>query len=324
MAGYKETPLFRNIKNVPDFVTHPPSTIVCGKTGSGKTEIVMNLIKYGLEYKIWDQIIIVSPDAQSEYETFFNKLEEEIDISDLPIIILSTLPKTLEEFMDKVKDINEDNRNIIVLNAEIQTLVIVDDFHAEATSNKFIKQIFTKSRHYGISLVFCTQNFNELHVTVKVNSHYYFFTKNVHGDILQNIEKKCGIENLKKLYEKYMKETKIKYPWILFNTFKNYCSDKSGNIFYLSPEDEEDAKTDLDNVRISKIERNFDSINFFEFKNKFDLHQKNNLRRAILDKFTNIDADILDKMMLSRRNKIHDENIKKLIPEKYWMFWSLK
>ena len=103
----------------------------------------------GLRFKIWDQIIVLSPDNDSEYDDFLEKLDEK---NDIPKIILTNLPKNLDAFMSKIEEIHEETE--IVFNSEVQTLLIIDDFHSEGTKNEFIRQIFTKNRHYGISFVF--------------------------------------------------------------------------------------------------------------------------------------------------------------------------
>ncbi len=205
----------RNLTNVQNFITHPSSTIVCGITGSGKTTVVHNIIDIGLRDKIWDQIIIISPDNDSEYDDFLEKLEAK------NAVILTNLPKNLDSFINKIEEINQEKE--IIFNNEVQTLLVIDDFHSEATKNEFIRQIFTKNRHYGISLVFCTQNFNDLPVTVKTNSHYYYFMKDCNPKILENVKNKCGIINLKKAYETCMKQSKSKYPWLLLNRRSRIC-----------------------------------------------------------------------------------------------------
>ena len=303
LANFSEKQQFRNLKGKYNFITHPSSTIVCGKTGSGKTRLVMNLIKIGVESDIWDQIVIISPDNDSEYEVFFNKLVEREEMDDLPTINLSALPKTLEDFFNKVED-------VMVFDKKKQTLVVVDDFHTESTSNKFIKQLFTKNRHYGISLIFCTQNFNELPVTVKTNSQYYYFMKDCNPKILENVEAKCGINEVKKLYLAYMGTTSTIFPWVMLNVSKNYLVDKENNIHYLN----DDTK-----------EKNIDMIPFNEFKNKYDIEEKNSFRRVILEKYMpECDTELIKKLSTSRRTKTHNEEIQKCIPDKYWQFFSLK
>ena len=294
---------YRNLKNVQNYITHPSSTIVCGITGSGKTTVVHNIIDVGLRFKIWDQIIVLSPDNDSEYDDFLEKLEEK---NDIPKIILTNLPKNLDLFMSKIEEIHEETE--IVFHSEVQTLLIIDDFHSEGTKNEFIRQIFTKNRHYGISLVFCTQNFNDLPVTVKTNSHYYYFMKDCNPQILVNVENKCGIMNLRKTYEACMKQTQSKYPWLLLNRRNRVCFDNEKNKYDLSSESNE---------------YNIDLVTDNMFKNNFDILQKRELRKTLLEK-NDLTSDIIDQLIKSRRPKSYDEEIKKMVPERYWRFWSIK
>ena len=123
LSNFSEKQSFRNLKNVPNFITHPSSTIVCGKTGSGKTKLVMNLIKIGIENHIWDQIIIISPDNDSEYDIFIDKLTIRNEMQDIPTINLSTLPKTLESFFEQISENYNDAGHNILFNKEKQTFI---------------------------------------------------------------------------------------------------------------------------------------------------------------------------------------------------------
>ena len=100
-ASEENKTLYINL-NVQNFITHPSSTIVCGITESGKTTVVYNIINVGLRHKIWDQIIVLSPDNYSEYDDFLEKH------NDIPNIILTNLPKNLQSFMAKIEEINEE------------------------------------------------------------------------------------------------------------------------------------------------------------------------------------------------------------------------
>ena len=96
-------------------ITHPSSTIVCRITGSGKTTVVHNIIDVGLRFKLWDQIIVLSPENDSEYDDFLEKLKEK---NDIPKTSLTNLPKNLDFFMSKMKEINKET--VIVFNSEVK------------------------------------------------------------------------------------------------------------------------------------------------------------------------------------------------------------
>lgn len=290
---------FRNLKSIQNFITHPSSTIVCGITGSGKTTVVHNIIDIGLNHEIWDQIIVISPDNDLEYEEFLNGDNQ---------VILTDLPKDLDSFKNKMEEINEETE--IKLNTDMQTLLVIDDFHSESTSNKFIRQIFTKNRHYGVSLVFCTQNFNDLPVTVKTNSHYYYFMRDCNPQILSNVESKCGVTNLKRAYETFLKENRSNYPWLFYNRKNKVCFDNEKN------------KYELD---LSKSAKNFDLVTDNMFRNNLNIIEKRELRKEILNNFMEtIDSEMVNKLIGSRRPKKHDEEIKKYVPVQYWRFWSIR
>ena len=59
------------------------------------------------------------------------------------------------------------------------------------------------------------------------------------------------------------------------------------------------------------------------FKNNFDIFQKRELRRNLLEK-NDLSSDTINRLIKRKRPRAHDEEITKLIPEKYWRFWSIK
>ena len=145
-------------------------------------------------------------------------------------------------------------------------------------------------------------------MTVKTNSHYYYFMKDCNPQILVNVENKCGIMNLKKAYESCMKQTQSKYPWLLLNRRNRLCFDDERNKYDLST---------------SSNENNIDLVTDNMFKNSLDIVQKMELRKNLLEN-CDLDSDMIGKLIKSRRPKAYDEVIKKCIPEKYWRFWSIK
>ena len=87
-----------------DLIQHPASVLIVGKSGVGKTNLLMNILT---KWSCWDKIILVTPHAdQPKYKTlikFYEKVEKatEDDILDVYTKIEDApRPEELEEADD--------------------------------------------------------------------------------------------------------------------------------------------------------------------------------------------------------------------------------
>lgn len=133
---------------------HPFTAVCSGPTGSGKTELVKQIIVHSKE--------LVDPPPQKivwYYAEYQSKLNAELS--------------HMVEFREGCPDLAEFNDNT-------RTLLIIDDLMSECGSE--ITKIFTKgSHHRNISVWFLMQNFfhqaKEIR-TITLNAHYIILFKN--------------------------------------------------------------------------------------------------------------------------------------------------
>jgi ABC-type dipeptide/oligopeptide/nickel transport system ATPase component len=130
-----------NFETMP--LKHPLRMVICGASGSGKSNILLNIIKK--MDSTFEKIIIFTQDKD---EQLYNYLEEEMD-SDLFEIY---------EGIEMIQNYNFDNLE------EKQHLIIFDDMCIESEKKQEqIKQLFIRGRKMahkcGISLIYLTQSY---------------------------------------------------------------------------------------------------------------------------------------------------------------------
>lgn len=128
--------------------------VVVGSSGSGKTVLVLNLIK--LHAKVYDLIVLVIKNSD---EPLYNYLKTKIPPENLIII---------EDLANLGKP--EDYKS------ESQTLVIIDDMCLEKDQSKFT-EFFIRGRKLNISTVYLTQSYVKCDITIRRNANYIFLKK---------------------------------------------------------------------------------------------------------------------------------------------------
>lgn len=148
-------------------------TLICGASGSGKTNILLNLIIKNLYY---NNIFIFSKSLKSDkkYEilrVYFDEIKKKVD----------KLNKTnAEDIKEGIKDKIEFNYdltddvskmpNIETLNKKLYNLFIFDDGVIEMQNNKsfssYIKTLYTRGRHLNLSTIFISQKYDTFIPTI--------------------------------------------------------------------------------------------------------------------------------------------------------------
>ena len=97
-------------------------------------------------------------------------------------------------------------------------LLIIDDFAEDKTFmrySKILHGLYTKSRHFGLSVITASQKLNALATIVRVNtsSLYIFKLKNM-KEVDTFIEEQSGVVDRKTLYEIYKIATEEPYSFL--------------------------------------------------------------------------------------------------------------
>ena len=193
--------LNENWSYIPD---HPYRILIIGGSGSGKTNMLLNLIN---EQRDIDKIYLYAKDlSESKYEHLINNRENAgiKHLNDSKAFI--DCSNTMDDVYENIDDYN--------LNRKRKILIAFDDMIAEIMTNKtfqsIIKELFIRYRKIDISLVFITQSYFPVTKDVRLNSKHYLIMKINNKRELQNIainhSADIDYKDYIKMYREYTKE----------------------------------------------------------------------------------------------------------------------
>lgn len=184
----------------------PFRLLVVGPSGSGKSNLVLNLIVKDLHF---DEIYIYAKDlSENKYEfisNFFRELE-------------STVKKELKNVKGtgikdvKIAHFSQSLNDIVKLNSldpNKQTLIVFDDFVNEKDQDK-IKDLFIRGRKRNASIIYISQSYFSTPKLVRLNSNYIvLFNVNNKREVLK-ISKthatRIDTKEFMNIYKSIMKE----------------------------------------------------------------------------------------------------------------------
>ena len=157
-------------KNWPYIPDDPYRILIIGGSGSGKTNLLLNLIENQPDI---DKIYLYAKDPyESKYQYLINK-REGVGINHF------NDPKTFIEYSNdmhvykNIDDYNPDKENKI--------LIVFDDMIADMIHNKklnsIVTELFIRGRKLNISLVFITQSYFKVSKDVRLNTTHFFIAK---------------------------------------------------------------------------------------------------------------------------------------------------
>ena len=153
---------------IPD---HPYRILIIGGTGSGKTNLFINLIENQSDI---DKIYLYAKDPyESKYQYLINK-RESVGFNHF------NDPKAFIDYSNDMHDVykNIDDYN---LDRENKILIVFDDMIADMIHNKklnsIVTELFIRGRKLNISLVFITQSYFKVPKGVRLNTSHFFIAK---------------------------------------------------------------------------------------------------------------------------------------------------
>ena len=159
-------------KNWPYIPDHPFRILIIGGSGSGKTNVLLNLIENQPDI---DKIYLYAKDPyEAKYQYLINK-REGVGINHF------NDPKAFIEYSNDMHDVykNIDDYNP---DKENKILIVFDDMIADMIHNKkldsIVTELFIRGRKLNISLVFITQSYFKVPKDVRMNTTHSFCHKN--------------------------------------------------------------------------------------------------------------------------------------------------
>ena len=163
---------------IPD---HPYRILIIGGSGSGKTNILLNVIT---DQKDIDKIYLYARDFSESKCEYLIKNRENAGIKYLNNSkAFFECSNTMDDVYENINDYNPNRRRKI--------LIVFDDMIADIMTNKkfqaILKELFIRCRKINISLLFITQSYFSVPKDVRLNSTHYLIMKINNKKELQNI-----------------------------------------------------------------------------------------------------------------------------------------
>lgn len=168
---------------------------LAGKTGSGKTNVVMNVIDTIREF---DKILLFAKDlSEPLYATLIDVLREAEKKTNQSIL-------TTSKDLDNLPEVDSHDR-------KLNTLLIVDDMISEKKNKLYkLEPYATMGRHFNVSLMFLTQDYFKAPITIRKNCEYIVLNKITTNRDLKTIVKDFDLntsdEQIQKMYDASTKE----------------------------------------------------------------------------------------------------------------------
>ena len=186
---------------IPD---HPYRILIVGGSGSGKTNVLLNLINNQLDI---DKIYLYAKNPYEAKYQYLIKKREKVGLDHFDD------PKAFIEYLNDMQDVYE---NIEDYNPgkKRKVLIVLDDMIADMINNKrlnpIVTELFIRGRKYNISIVFITQSYFKVPKDVRLNSAHFFIMKLPNKRELQqtalNHSSDIDFKDFMKIYKKYTKE----------------------------------------------------------------------------------------------------------------------
>ena len=203
---------------IPD---HPYRILIVGYSGSGKTNVLINLIN---EQNDIDKIYLYARDLSEPKYKYLIKKRENAGIKHLnnPNAFIEC-SNMMDDVYENIHDYNSSRKRKI--------LIVFDDMIADIMTNKkfqaIIKELFIRCRKLNISLVFITQSYFSVPKDVRLNLTHYLIMKINNRIELKNIvtdhSEDIDYQDFKKIYREYTKEQILRYQPVILCDLEKIC-----------------------------------------------------------------------------------------------------
>ena len=163
---------------IPD---HSYRILIVGGSGSGKTNVLLNLIKNQPDI---DKIYLYAKDPyEKKYQYLINK-REKVGLNHF------NDPKAFMEYSNDMQDVQKNIEDYNPIKKR-KILIVLDNMIADMISNNklnpIVTELFIRGRKLNISIVFITQSYFKVPKDVRLNSTHFFIMKIPNKRELQQI-----------------------------------------------------------------------------------------------------------------------------------------
>ena len=202
----------------------PFRSIIVSASQGGKGILIQNqnlMLKIYIYRGCFERIYIVSPTAHIEeaYKEVIKYIEKELKVDNKKEQYLfdEYNPEALAHIIDtqhKVIEYQKKNK----MNTLFSCLLIIDDFAEDKTFmrySKILHGLYTKSTHFGLSVITDSQKYNALAPIVRLNtsSLYIFKLKNM-AEVDAFVQEQSALIDKNTVYEIYKTATQEPYSFL--------------------------------------------------------------------------------------------------------------
>ena len=147
------------------------STILVGKSGSGKSVLLHNLLtrpEFFNKYQHFDKIFVVSPSAECDDVQLALKIPTSCVFTDMEEAVVAL--EKIEKFQsEEIKKLGSGKAQ--------KFCIIFDDVigHTKLMNNPVFISAFIKSRHYNFTVFLCSQHFRKIPKVCRLQASYLCF-----------------------------------------------------------------------------------------------------------------------------------------------------
>ena len=174
--------------------------ILCGRRGSGKSSLMLNLLKRKSSpyHKFYDNIMMCSPTAGRDPK--FDKLVEELNREGKFYDTLDD--EVVTDIVEKLKVANDSYKEEHP-KSEPHNLLIIDDCIHLMGASPMLNQLFSNGRHLKLSVFICTQKLNKLSTMCRGQADILTFFPNDNAKEFETLENEWSIDRklLKSVYD---------------------------------------------------------------------------------------------------------------------------
>lgn len=186
------------------------NAIFVAPTACGKSTTILNLLMNDNFYKgVFDKVYYFSPSVNLDLT--LKAIEEDEDIIKFSEDEeLSNADEILKAIVESQKEKKEEGEKVEDI------LIVFDDMINYLSNNSFIGSLFTKSRHFNITVWLTSQNYRSIPVKCRNNSQMILIYKLYNGQEVDKLEEEigCNYPDFRKYYEEATKE---KYHFLYLN-----------------------------------------------------------------------------------------------------------
>ena len=191
-------------KHIPQW---PFRLLICGSSGAGKTNLLLNLI---LQYLSYDRLFVYAKDlSEPKYEylqELFNDDDDNVDSEEEEEVVAALFSSD-----DKVISVDD-------LDANKQNLIVFDDY-VTSRDQKKIDDLFIRGRKKNVSIIYLTQSYYQTPKNIRLQCNYLILFRSCNQREINTILRDHALDP-KTVKENYSQAVREPYNFFMFD-FKN-------------------------------------------------------------------------------------------------------